>query len=831
MLKNNWLVAIRNLLRNKTVSLIQVGGFGLGMAVFLFSIRTVLFESSFDNFNHDTDRIFYASSVIKGLKGGGQDRFVSTMPALYHRVKSDMPEVEYVSRYFEQGNREPYCVLTYNSGGGRQKSYNERNVRYVDEDFLNIFDYKLLQGDPDRALSTTTSLVMTQSVARKYFGDENAIGKIVLINTGGPETRQTQFTYQVTGIIKDVPENSTLRFDILLPFRNFEEHYIQDIKNIWYWPAFFTFMKTRRAISDDSLEWSVSRLVPKEAKKQLADGQSMKLEVRNIRELHFASGGIDSHSAAILTNTAGYTVMIGLIGISILAVAAVNYINLATAKSFNRIKEVGVRRVMGASALQLARQFLLDAFLIHAAGFLFALTILQLGRPILEQLMGRSMQSYSWTADQVVFIILALVTSILINGLVPVYVLARLHPVKALRGFSLRFSEGAMLRKGLVVLQFAVSVVLIIFSFTVFRQLEHLQSRERGFESDHRMIINNVGTEDRDLKKFQSFRERVLTNKNVINATGAMIVPGTVIEGTASEYLVDELPNEHVRLFQNVVDLDFLATMGIPLVAGREFTRERTSGEKVVMINEAAVKALGFKDASHAVDKMITFVWRGAEGNMKLKIIGVVKDINNTKLPGSSVLPGIFMFANTAWPYGTYNYLILHIGPENLQQTIAGLERDWKSAFPGAPFEYTFQDNVFQRIFERDERIRTIAGVSTALSIIIACMGLAGLMSFSLHQRVKEIGIRKVLGATVSQVLILLSSDFVALIVVAMALAIPVGWTIAREFLSSYQYRIQLSYWTFLIPCFLLLFVALVTISHQTIRAARGNPVNALRHE
>ncbi|MEJ1236496.1 ABC transporter permease [Chryseolinea sp. T2] len=831
MLRNTLPVALRNLLRNKTVALIQVGGFALGLAAFLFSIKTVLFEYSFDNFHAGADQLFFVSTTVKGLKGGAEDQFVSTMPALIYRIKSSVPDVEYVSRYFDQGNREPYCIVSYTPKSGPQKSYNEPGARYVDEEFLNVFDFPLLQGDRNRALSTTTSMVMTKSLARKYFGDENPLGKVVQIRTGGTETRQTQFNYQVTGIIDDVPENSTLRFDMLLPFRNFEDNYLQDIRNIWYWPGFFTFMKTNHAVSRDSLESKVLRTVPAEANKQLADGQRLELKVQPINELHFESGRIDSNAPSIQTNPVGYTLMIGLIGMSILAVAAINYINLTTAKTFNRVKEVGVRRIMGASAWNLARQYLLDASLIHAAGFVVALIILLLARPLIIALTGKYVPFLLWTPGQVILIAFALLASVLVNGLIPLTTLAKLHSVKALRGYSVKFSDGAFMRKALVVLQFVVSVTLIIFSFTVFLQIKHLQLRERGFESDHRIQIRNIGTDDPDFTKFRAFREKVLNNKQVINVTGAMAIPGKFAELTTSEYTNLERPDERVRLCQNVVDWDYASTMGIELVAGREFTRERTTGEKVVMINETSVKAFGFQSADDAVDKPINFVWRGSEGDMTLKIIGVVRDVNNTNLPGSSVLPGILMYANTAWPYGTYNYVIVHLAPGNISQSVAALEKEWKSMFPGTPFEYTFQDIVFQRIFERDERIRSIAGLSTLLSIFIACMGLAGLMSFSLHQRVKEIGIRKVLGATISQILVLLSSDFVRLIILSIALAVPLGWIIAKQFLNSYQYRIELSYWMFVIPCIILLFIAVATISHQTIRAARGNPVDALRHE
>jgi putative ABC transport system permease protein len=345
------------------------------------------------------------------------------------------------------------------------------------------------------------------------------------------------------------------------------------------------------------------------------------------------------------------------------------------------------------------------------------------------------------------------------------------------------------------------------------------------------VVINNVGTEDFDFKKFRAFKERLLLNPKILHATAAMAVPGAPFLLASAEFSKEETPHERVRMRHNVVDYDFAATMGIGVIAGREFTADRTTEEKTAMLNESAVKSLGLVNNENAVGKTVLYHWSGVEGTIELKIVGVVSDVSNTTTAGTSARPEIYMFANTAWPYGLYNFYIVHVSPNNLQETIEQLEEEWEKTFPQAPFEYTFQDQLFQRLFERDEKIRSVAGISTGLSIFIACMGLAGLVAFSVSQRIKEIGIRKTLGASISQVLVLLSSEFLLLILIAIILAIPIARFAAKQFLENYEFRIELSLSTFLIPCLLLFLIAIVTISFQTIRAARSNPVKALRYE
>ena len=385
------------------------------------------------------------------------------------------------------------------------------------------------------------------------------------------------------------------------------------------------------------------------------------------------------------------------------------------------------------------------------------------------------------------------------------------------------------MRKGLVVFQFVVSVSLIVFTFVIFLQVEYMRSKDKGFKTDQRVIIKNVGTEDFDFSKFYSYRERIQANPKVISVTAAMSAPG-LVDPYSTEFSTTDKPNELIRLSHNVVDYDFAKTLGLTIIAGREFTKDRMTGEKVIMINESAVTKLGYETSDEAVGKTISLIWQGPEGNINLKIIGVLKDFN-TRSPGMPISPEVFMFAKTAWPYGQYNLFIAHIAPGQLQETIEFLNQEWKRIFPQAPFEYTFQDQAFQKVFESDERTQSIASLSTVLAIFIACMGLGGLVAFSVSQRIKEVGIRKILGASVVKILIILSSDFIRLIVFSIVLSIPVVWYVVNKFLENYKYRIEPSVWIFVIPCLLLLLIALVTISFQTLKAANANPVDSLRRE
>lgn len=517
-----------------------------------------------------------------------------------------------------------------------------------------------------------------------------------------------------------------------------------------------------------------------------------------------------------------------MIGFVILVVASVNYINLTTAKALRRAREVGIRKVVGASRAQLVRQVILDALLINVVGFLFGLTLLQLCSPLIGIWAGREYSVFDWTNTELAICLGTIAGNTILSGTVPAFFLTRIEPVRALKGLTLRSSGAGYLRQGLVVFQFVVSVGLIVFTYALFSQVQHMRSKEKGFDVGQRIILESIGTEDFDFSRFRAFKHRIEGHPKILSTTGAFSLPGLFKPGW-SFVSRPEFPGERLGISTNVVDFDYVKTLGITLTAGREFTEDRMTEEKVVMINEAAVKELGYADAMEAVDKVILF-HRYGFGDQPLKIIGVVKDYHSLS-PGIRVRAEIFRFANTAWPFDRYSYFIAHIAPGQLRETIDFIEQQWKHEFPLAPFQYTFQDQAFQNVFESDEKMQSLAGLSTVVAVLIACMGLGGLVAFSVNQRVKEIGIRKTLGASVGRILYLLSGFYVRLILISVVLALPLAWYAVQEYLETYEYRIELSVWMFLLPCALLLTIAVSVMSYQTIKAARSNPVEALKYE
>lgn len=833
MLKNYLLVTIRNLLRNKAVSLIHITGFGLGLAAFLFAIQTLIFEYSFDKFHKNVDRIYKITGDYT-WQNGFIAKGVATAPALAPILKNTVPEITYAARYIPQLLEEPYCVMTYLDTKGTRKSFNELNARYVDEDFLKIFQFEVFQGNRTPLLNST-SMVMTRSCAQKYFGDENPIGKVLELTTGGTESNKTKFTYQVETVLEHIPANSSLQFDILLPFSAFEDNYKVDVRTNWSWHAsFHTFIEVRDSnIDPASLEAKIYQAIPEEVRNNLpATGlKELEYHLKKFSDIHFDSDQSRSFDVTppIKVIDKSYVFILVLIGFAILVIAEMNYISLTTAKALRRAKEVSIRKISGAGRKHLIGQFLLDACFNIMIGLVFAFTLLQITKPLIAQWLGVSVPHIiDWNYQSILFVPV-FIAGVVLMGFIPAYYLSGIFPVSALKGKVNPAPGGGLLRKCLVVFQFTASVALICITYVIVKQLTFMQSKPTGISMDQRIAIRVIGTEDFDLQGFRRFKDRVQNLQSTLSVSAGTSIPGYHEFGSPPWSTLDKNGESHfVSLTQVIVDFDYMKTLDIPLIAGREFTKDRLTDERVCMINETALRSAGFETPDEAIGKSLYFHW--AEEKKEVKIIGVVAD-GNFGSTGRPIGPHVFTFANTTHPFPKYRHYIVHLAPGELDETINTINNVWQEIFPNAPFEYFFVDDGFQRVFVQEKKLQAVAGLSSALAILIACMGLGGLVAYSVTQRTKEIGIRKTLGASVSQILMILSGDFVRLIFLSIAFAIPIGWLAAKQFLESYEYRIQLSIWTFLIPCFVLLFIAIVTISYQTIRAAKSNPVDALKCE
>lgn len=821
MIKHYFTIAYRNLLRNKLFSIIQITGFSLGLAAFIIGAQTVIFEYSYDDFVPNSEHVL----TVQTMNRVPVTRLWAGSPApLKEAIESEIPEIEYVSRYFTN-TEDAYCVIVYNAPDGTKKKFNEPLAKYVDEDFLKILQYPMISGNREEALGGPTSIVMTASVARKYFGDDDPIGKVVELSTGNTESKKTQFTYTVMAVLNDLPANSTLEFEILLPFQNFENHFNQDLKTIWDWDAYQTFCLAKDPNIDlATLATKIHSLIPEDYN-PLQENEQKDVLVKPMEELHFTHNPEDPYHTS--SNRKRTTQIIGLIGIILLVIAGVNYINLKTARALKRQKEVGIRKVVGANRAQLINQFLSESFLINMLALGIAVTMVQLARPGIYMLTGFEIPRFSWGSYHTIWLLVIVTICSVAFGIIPALFVTKSHFISALKG-TMATKRNHPLRKSLVVFQFFASAIFIIFAFAVNQQISMLQNTKRGFEIENRLIIDAVGTQDFDFKKFRAFKNRVLTHKNVLNLTAASALPKVSGGGLAIISLPNN-PDEKLRFMRCEFDFDMVSTMGIRLLAGRDFTNERMTDEKVVIISNKAAKKLGYENPTEAIGKTLIYNW--IEYKMNLKIVGVVDDVKFD--PGGAYNVGLefFFLADNAYPYPKYKSYVVHINESKKDQTIAYLSKEWAKVFPDAPFQYSFMEDKAEMSFEDHKQSQAVIQVSASMAIFIAALGLLGLVTFETNTRTKEIGIRKALGSSLQQMLMLLSKNYMKLILISMILATPLAWYSIDQFLSNYQLQITLDLWTFVIPCLALVVFALMVIMMMTFKAANSNPVDSLRDE
>jgi putative ABC transport system permease protein len=816
------------MLRNKTVSAVHVIGFGLGIGAFLFVAQVAVFEYSFDKFHTNGDRI-YKLTADYTWPDGVVRKSSGVEPAFAPMLKNAMPEITHVARFIPQLLEEPYCVITYSDARGDKRSFNEPHAWYVDEDFLKIFKFPVVQGSQD-PLQGSTGLVMTRSCARKYFGDDNAVGKILELKTGGTESVKTRFVYQVEAVLEDLPKNSSIQFDILLPFRVFEDNFKVDVRTNWRWHgSFHTAIEVHdHGVNIPALESKIYDVIPGEVRN---NWEALSLlgatyQLQNISQVHFDAERTGYQASRLRISDKRSLLIVVLIGFAILVIAEMNYISLTTAKALKRVKEVSIRKVVGAGRRQLIGHFLLDAMINVFIGIILALTLLQGTKAMLAELLGVSVPTVvEWNVQLIIFVV-AFLASVIAMAFVPAYYLSGMFSLSVLKGTLNRSTNTLFLRKCLVVFQFTTSVALICLTYVIVRQLNYMRSQDTGITLDHRIAIRAIGTEDADLQKFRVFKARIERLNNVVSASAGTNIPGH-FEGHGPPWSKSG-GSDFVDIDQVQADFDYMKTLGIPLLAGREFTEDRMSDERVGILNLSAVRDLGLRTPEEALGKSLFFHWLDAP--REVKIIGVVAD-GNFGSTGFLPRPTVFAFANTAHPFPKYRHYVVHVQPGETTRTVAELEKVWEDVFPNAPFEYFFLDDDFQEVFAEEEKMKSVALLSSALAIIIACMGLGGLVAFTVAQRTKEIGIRKTLGASISTILSLLSRDFIRLIVVAIGVSVPLVWYGVNEILKTYQNRIEVSVWLFMVPALGLLSVAILTMSYQTVKVARSNPVDALKQE
>jgi putative ABC transport system permease protein len=802
MVANFFLIALRNLFKNKIFSFINIFGLALGIASSLLIIEYARFELSYDRFEANSGRI-YRLRTDRYNDGKLGTRWAAGAAGLGQVVKEVLPEVESFARLRNTGG-----IVSY-----KDQQFRETRMYFANENFLPMFSYPAIAGSVNGALKDVFSAVITESTARKYFGAEDPLGKMLTLNKSD--------NFRVTAVVKDPPPNTHLKFDILLSWATLVQKQGPKVNTQWDWDGFFNYILVRPGTDPAELEKKIEGVIQvKWGEEMKATHDGMVIHLQSLPDIHLTS----HYMREAETNGDGKTVYFLLIIAGfIIVIAWINYINLATARSIERAKEVGIRKVLGSLRGQLIRQFLLESMLINGLAVLLALLIILLCIPFFHLLTGKELH-FSLLGDPVFWLILTGLFGIgsFLSGLYPAFVLSSYRPIAVLKGSLARTSHGALLRQSLVVLQFAASVILIAGTFAVYRQLHYMQHQDLGVRINQILVLNGPRVLDSSYdNKLTSFKTEALRLPGVKQVTVSTEVPGGKVGWNAGgiKRINDDITkSSQYRIIG--IDHDFLDAFGLKLLKGRNFYPGQVDSQSV-LFNEAAIQQMGFAKPEAALNQRIDF-W-----GKQYTIVGVVANHHQESLQ-QDYDTHIFRYIPDA---NSYYALKLTGDPATWPGIIASLQKEWKVFFPGNPFDYFFLDEHFAKQYEADQQFGQTFGVFAGLAIFVSCLGLLGLAAFIVNQRTKEIGIRKIVGASLSNILVLLTKDFIRPVLISFVIAVPVAWYVLQKWLDNYAFRITITAWMFIIPGLLVLGIALLTISTQTLRAASANPSKALRTE
>jgi putative ABC transport system permease protein len=799
MLKNYLKIAARNLLKHKAYAFINTAGLAVGMTCCLLILLYVQDELSYDRHHENADRIYRV--VLEAQIADNELSAPVVSAPMAKALVDEFPEVVQATRFVKSGSS---TLFRY-----RDNSFVEDNVIAADSTIFEVFTIPLLQGDPKTALVEPNSIVLTEEMARKYFGDENPMNQTLAV--------VNQFEGKVTGVAKSLPANSHFHFNFLVSLATDGGQSSQS----WTANGYYTYILLRENYPPEQLEAKFPELVRKYVGPQLkaedgisfdeflAAGNRYGFYLQPLTAIH-----LHSHLGYELepNGDVAYVYIFSAVAFFILLIACINFMNLATARSAQRAKEVGVRKTLGSSRLQLVRQFLLEAVLLSFVALLLAAMLVELLLPALNQVAGKQLQTDYFGNGLLAagFAGIALLVGVL-AGSYPAFFLSSFRPVMTLKGKLQAGMGSARLRNGLVVFQFAVSIILIVGAAVVFRQLEYVRHKKLGFDKEHVVVIQRAGA----LKqKLAVFKQELLQHPNVIKASASVSLPGKLFSQSSFQPEGATL-NEATVMSVFVVDDQFIETLGIEMAAGRNFSRELLTDSAAVILNESAARRLGWTEA---IGKPLT------SDDRRYTVIGVVKDFHFESLH-QQIRPLLIRLGASVL------YMSVRIRPENLASTLAFLKDKWQALVPEQPFEYFFLDSDFDRLYRAEERTGRIFGYFSALAIFIACLGLFGLAAFAAERRTKEIGVRKVLGASVRQIVLLLSKEFTRLIVLAFVVAAPISYFAMNRWLQDFAYRTEINPFIFVLAGLFALVIAWLTVGYQALKAALANPVEALRYE
>ncbi len=807
MIRNYIKTAYRSLLKNKGFTAINVFGLALGLTACLLIVLYVVDELSFDRYNTKADRIYRVNEDLK--LGNNSVKYAVAMPPLAQTLKTDFPDIENTVRIKSANNWQ------IKKGGVKIL---ESHIAFADPSLFSVFTLPMIDGDPATALKEPNSVVITASTAKKYFNTTQAAGRNLTVDDNT--------IYKVTGVIKDIPKNSHFTFDFFFSMST----YADSRSDKWLRSDYSTYILFKKDTDPKKLEARFPQFLRKYSGSEMqsdlhlsADefekgGSYFKLNLIPLTDIHLhsnMSGELGSNS------TVEYVYIFSAIALFILCIACVNFMNLSTARSSNRAREVGVRKVLGSSRSFLIFQFLTESTLIAFVATVIALVVTLLLLPAFNQLSGKEIsitaQTFTWLAPMA---LLAIVLIGISAGSYPAFFLSAFKPADVLKGKLAAGFKSGWLRSFLVVFQFSISIFLIIATMVIYNQLNYIQTKDLGYNRSQVLIINHT---DELFKQAQTFKQQVKQLQGIADVTLSRFLPTTSNRNTSIFYKDAGMLDQQNSIFPEnwFVDENYIETLGMKLVAGRNFSAAMGTDSTGLIINETAAKFLGF---GNAIGKPLYQSLDGKRQKVKAyHIIGVVKDFHFNSLR-ENISPVIMNLGNDN------GSLAVKVNTANIPLVIAQIKKIWNNLTP-IQLDYAFMDQNFNNSYRAEQRIGTIFIVFSSLAILIACLGLFGLAAYAAEQRTKEVGIRKVLGASVGIIVGILSKDFIKLIAIAIIIASPVAWFVMHKWLQDFAYRVSISWHTMVIAGLAAMVIAVATISFQSVKAALANPVKSLKSE
>ncbi|MEM6845603.1 MAG: ABC transporter permease [Bacteroidota bacterium] len=803
MLKNYFKITLRTLWKSKLFSLITVVGLALGMAAGWMIFRYVTYELSYDRFHQNASDVYRIYQNI--YKSGELDvQTARIAPAVATAFRENFSTVDNYTRMVILG---PDGVLTH-----QERYAAEKEIYLVDSAFFSIFSFPLLLGNPQTALLEPFSVVISESTANTLFGKENPLGKTITIDADNFDGMSPEF--RVTGVMTDLPQNTHLQMGVLVSYPTLFEFVGHQFDDSWEWNNTYTYLQLATGTDPGLLKDGFPAIVQKFNEKQFAEANiNWEYQLQPIPDIHLYSNL--QHEASI-NGDAVYVYLLAALALLILLIAYINFVNLTTVKALKRAREVGIRKVAGAQRGQLIRQFFLEILLVNLLALIIAALLVSLTFPLLAEKFGLS-ANVSMNLPSSAWVVLGiwLVALVLGSGFYPATILSGYQPIKVLKGQFTRSSQGHSLRKVLVVGQFALAFVFISLTLVASRQIQFMQQQDLGFNPEQVVVLKAPKSVDYGYgNNFTRFQQEVSLLPNVLSVSGSKSVPGQGIYQYADQLTLNGQSTSGVFSVQSV-DANYFEQYDIEILAGRTL---RETNNLQTVINESALNLLGYERPEDALGSTLNQNGRTGE------VVGVVRDFHHQSLK-KTIEP--ILFQNRRG----FNYYTVEVRTSNLAQTLEQLRDNYQSLFPGSPYEYFFLDEFFNRQYQAEQQFNELFRLFSGLAVVIACLGLLALSSFNLTQRTKEISIRKVLGASVKSLVLLLSTDYLKLIGIALVIAIPVANYFATEWLSNFAYAIKISIGLLLLPGVIILGLTLLTISSQTLTAARRNPVNSLREE